>query len=99
MRTKMAEKAESGNGHFSHFSPNTNLFEELEKVFRDYGESGTGMTRHYVHDDEEAKLYGADPGTFTGWRSLPEKSNLLFYEGLPGAVVTDKGNIAHHPDR
>ena len=42
MRTKMAEEAERGNKHFSHFSPETNLFEELEKLFRDYGESGTG---------------------------------------------------------
>ena len=67
MRTKMAEEAERGNKHFSHFSPETNLFEELEKAFRDYGESGTGTTRHYVHDDGEAKLYGADPGTFTEW--------------------------------
>src|SRR5438034_402883 len=56
MRTKMAEEAERGNKHFSHFSPETNLFEELEKLFRDYGESGTGTTRHYVHDHEEAKL-------------------------------------------
>ena len=42
MRAKMAEEAERGNRHFSHFSPETNLFEELERVFRDYGESGTG---------------------------------------------------------
>ena len=98
MRTKMAEEAERGNKHFSHFSPETNLFEELEKVFRDYGESGTGTTRHYVHDDGEAKLYGADPGTFTEWGPLPEKSDLLFYEGLHGAVVTDKVNIAQHAD-
>ena len=56
MRTKLAEEAERGNKHFSHFSPETNLFEELERVFRDYGESGTGTTRHYVHDDDEAKL-------------------------------------------
>ena len=34
MRTKMAEEAERGNKHFSHFSPETNLFEELEQVFR-----------------------------------------------------------------
>ena len=39
---KMAEEAERGNKHFSHFSPETNLFEELEETFRDYGESGTG---------------------------------------------------------
>jgi phosphoribulokinase len=98
MRTKMLDEAERDNKHFSHFSPETNLFEELEKIFRDYGESGTGTTRHYVHDDEEAKLYGADPGTFTKWRPLPEQSDLLFYEGLHGAVVTDKVNIAQHAD-
>ena len=98
MRTKMAEEAERGNRHFSHFSPETNLFEELEKAFRDYGESGTGTTRHYVHDDDEAKLYGAEPGTFTEWGPLPEDSDLLFYEGLHGAVVTDKVNIAQHAD-
>src|ERR1700733_7867668 len=94
MRTKMAEEGERGNKHFSHFSPETNLFEELERVFRDYGESGTGTTRHYVHDDDEAKLSGADPGKFNAWGSLREKSDLLFYEGLQGAVVTDKVNIA-----
>src|SRR3982074_1969737 len=85
MRTKMAEEAERGNKHFSHFSPETNLFDELAKWARDSGESGTGTTRHYVHDDEEAKLYGVAPGTFTGWSQLPEKSDLLFYEGLHGA--------------
>ena len=44
------------------------------------------------------KLYGAEPGTFTEWGPLPEKSDLLFYEGLHGAVVTDKVNIAQHAD-
>src|SRR3974377_585094 len=55
MREMMMEKAERGNKHFSHFSPETNLFEELEKLFRDYSESGTGTTRHYAHDEEEAQ--------------------------------------------
>ena len=98
MRTKMLEEAERGNRHFSHFSPETNLFEELEKAFLDYGESGTGTTRHYIHDDEEAKLYGAEPGTFTKWDQLPAESDLLFYEGLHGAVVTDRVNVAQHAD-
>ena len=47
---------------------------------------------------EEAKLYGAKPGTFTEWGPLPENTDLLFYEGLHGAVVTDKVNIAQHAD-
>ena len=41
-----------------------------------------------------AKLFGAEPGTFTGWQPLPEKTDLLFYEGLHGADVTDKVNVA-----
>ncbi|MGJ4885987.1 MULTISPECIES: phosphoribulokinase [unclassified Bradyrhizobium] len=98
MRRKMVEEAEIGNKHFSHFSPDTNLFEELEKTFRDYSETGTGMTRHYVHDEEEARLYDTRPGNFTEWSRLPEDSDLLFYEGLHGAVVTDKVNIAQHAD-
>ncbi|WP_315799523.1 phosphoribulokinase [Bradyrhizobium sp. SZCCHNR1002] len=98
MRRKMVEEAERGNKHFSHFSPETNLFEELEKTFRDYSETGTGTTRHYVHDEEEARLYDTRPGNFTKWSRLPEDSDLLFYEGLHGAVVTEKVNIAQHAD-
>ncbi|MCG6207907.1 phosphoribulokinase [Rhodopseudomonas sp. HC1] len=98
MRTKMAEEAERGNRHFSHFSPETNLFEELEQTFRDYSESGTGKTRTYVHDDKEAAVHGVAPGNFTEWHSLPETSDLLFYEGLHGAVMTDKVNVAQYAD-
>ena len=98
MRRKMVEEAERGNKHFSHFSPDTNLFEELEKTFRDYSETGTGMTRHYVHDEEEARLYDTRPGNFTEWSRLPDDSDLLFYEGLHGAVVTEKVNIVQHAD-
>ena len=98
MRTKMIEEGERGNRHFSHFSPETNLFEELEKLFRDYSEAGCGTTRHYVHDDEEAGLYGASPGTFTEWEPIQQGSDLLFYEGLHGAVVTDKVNVAQYAD-
>src|SRR5258708_21137577 len=57
MRRKMVEETERGSTHFSHFSPETNLFEELERLFRDYGESRTGTTRHYLHDHGETKLY------------------------------------------
>jgi phosphoribulokinase len=98
MRTQMAKEAERGNRHFSHFSPETNLFEELERAFRDYGETGTATTRHYVHDAEESALHGTAPGTFTEWERLPESSDLLFYEGLHGAVVTDKVNVARYAD-
>ncbi|PZA10439.1 phosphoribulokinase [Rhodopseudomonas palustris] len=98
MRNKMAEEAEKGNKHFSHFSPETNLFEELETTFRDYATTGTGRTRTYVHDDKEAAIHGVAPGNFTEWHSLPADSDLLFYEGLHGAVITEKVNVAQHAD-
>ena len=98
MYSAMAEEEAKGNRNFSHFGPSANLLAELEAVFCSYGESGTGKTRHYIHDDEEAALYGLKPGTFTEWEALPENSELLFYEGLHGAVKTEKVNIARHPD-
>src|SRR5260370_35379310 len=76
MRTKMAEEGERGNKHFSHFSPETNLFEELERVFRAYGESGTGTTRHYVHENDTHKLNGAEPGTLTKRGSIAENTAI-----------------------
>ena len=34
MKAKMAEAAQEGNKHFSHFGPEANLFAELEELFR-----------------------------------------------------------------
>ena len=98
MKEKMAEEPERGNHPFSHFGPNANLLAELETVFRDFGDTGSGRTRHYVHDDQEAEKYGSPPGTFTDWETIPEGTELLFYEGLHGAVVTDDVNVAQHCD-
>ncbi|MEJ0095612.1 MAG: phosphoribulokinase [Methylocella sp.] len=98
MRQVMADEEANGNRHFSHFGPSANLLEELETVFRHYSATGTAKTRHYVHDEREAELYRCPPGVFTDWAPLPENTELLFYEGLHGAVVTDKVNIAKHAD-
>ena len=94
MRQKMAEAEAAGNKHFSHFGVEANLLEELQEIFIQYGTNGTGRTRHYVHDEREAELYGSPPGSFTPWEELPPKTDLLFYEGLHGCVVTDKVNLA-----
>jgi phosphoribulokinase len=98
MKRVMAEAEAKGNRHFSHFGPEANLFEELEYLFRTYGESGRGRSRVYVHDVEEAEKLGSSPGTFTPWKDIPEGSDLLFYEGLHGAVVTGTVNVAQHAD-
>ncbi len=96
MKIAMAEAAKTGNNHFSHFGPEANLLEELESLFRTYGETGSGRVRKYLHNAEEAAPYKQEPGTFTPWEDLPGGTDMLFYEGLHGAVVTDKVNIAQH---
>jgi phosphoribulokinase len=98
MRQRMAEELDKGNQHFSHFSPESNLFGELEGLFQEYGTSGKGKFRKYLHNEEEAAPYKQAPGTFTAWNDLPAGTDLLFYEGLHGAVVTDQVNVARHAD-
>ncbi len=46
----------------------------------------------------EAELHGVQPGHFTDWREIGEGSDLLFYEGLHGAVKADGIDIAKHAD-
>jgi phosphoribulokinase len=98
MKTRQAEAERNGNRNFSHFGPENNLFAELELLFRTYGEKGTGRTRKYLHDLEEAAPFKQEPGTFTPWTDVPPETQLLFYEGLHGAVVTPEVDIAKHPD-
>jgi phosphoribulokinase len=98
MKVQLAEAAARGNNHFSHFGPENNLFKELEALFRTYGETGSGRVRRYLHDEKEAEPYKQEPGTFTDWEDIPQGTDLLFYEGLHGAVVTPEVNVAQHAD-
>ena len=98
MKRRTAEEETRGNHNFSHFGLEANLLAELQETFADYAATGSGRTRHYVHDTEEVALYGAPPGTFTAWEDLPRDSDLLFYEGLHGAVVHGDIDIARHGD-
>ena len=98
MKAKMLEAQNEGNLHLSHFGPENNLFEELEALFRSYGETGSGRLRKYLHDEEEARVYGQKPGEFTPWEDLPPNTDLLFYEGLHGGVVTGAVDVARHTD-
>ncbi len=91
-------KAQAEGRNLSHFGPEGNLFDKLEELFRTYAETGTGMRRFYLHSQEEAEPYGQKPGTFTPWEPIPEGTDLLFYEGLHGGVVTDEVNVAQHVD-
>jgi phosphoribulokinase len=98
MKLKMAEAEKAGNTHFSHFGPESNLFDEIATLFKTYSTTGQGKSRKYLHNTEEAAPYRQEPGTFTAWEALPEKTDMLFYEGLHGAVVTPEVDVAQYPD-
>ena len=97
MKARIADEEARGNPNFSHFNSEANELDKLASIFEEYGRQGTGRTRTYVHDDDEAKIYGVPQGTFSSWREF-EPSDLLFYEGLHGCVVTDSANVAQHAD-
>lgn len=94
MRAELIRRQAEGDQTFSHFSFEANELGELERVFRDYAATGTGRTRHYIHDAGEAERHGVPPGEFTAWASFADGSDLLFYEGLHGAVVNDSVDLA-----
>ncbi len=98
MKVELDRRLAEGDRSFSHFSYEANELAELESVFKSYGETGTGRTRTYVHNDEEAERHSTPPGEFTQWRNFKEGSDILFYEGLHGAVCTDDFKIAKYAD-
>lgn len=103
MKAEMAQAAKQ-NKNISHFGPEANRFDLLEDLFRSYGENGTGKKRYYLHSDEEAAAYNARFGTelkagqFTPWEDVPPQTDLLFYEGLHGLIVTEENQVAQHVD-
>jgi phosphoribulokinase len=101
-RVEMRERvkgADSGaSPPISHFGPEANLLGELADTFAEYGASGRGRLRRYVHDATEAKDLGSEPGTFTDWQQMSATSDLLFYEGLHGGYVGDGVDVARHVD-
>ena len=96
-RHAMDEMAESSDSsHITHFGPDGNLFEELEASFKSYTKTGVCRRRYYVHDQIEAAQHGALIGTMTEWESTPNGTDLMFYEGLHGGLITEKANIAQY---
>lgn len=98
MREKIAAERDTGNASFSHFGPDSNVFDKLENLFRQYAEDGSGQFRRYLHNETEAAVYDQEPGTFTPWEPIPEGSDLLFYEGLHGAIKTETIDVCQYID-
>ena len=98
MNKAMKASEKRGNKNFSHFGPSANLLEDLETLFRTYGETGEGKFRRYLHDSDEATFFKQDAGTFTPWEEIKKQTDLLFYEGLHGGYVYEGIDIAQHVD-
>jgi phosphoribulokinase len=90
--------AASRGENISHFGPEANLLCDLGQLFKTYGESGTGKRRFYVHNEIEAQEHGVPTGQFTDWQDLPMDTDMLLYEGLHGAMVTDECDVAKFAD-
>lgn len=99
MKAAMEKAEKEGNNTFSHFGPEANVFDRLEDLFSTYGKTGKGQKRLYLHSDEEAEPYeGLSAGQFTPWEDIPVNTDLMFYEGLHGGVVSEDANVAQHVD-
>jgi phosphoribulokinase len=98
MRDALKQAERDGVHNFSHFGPDANMLAELEQLFANYGKSGSGKFRRYVHDDTDAAKFKLPSGTFTPWEDIESDTDMLFYEGLHGAAVTDNVDIAQHAD-
>ena len=70
MKARIAEEEAKYNNHFSHFNPEANELDILAEVFEEYGRTGRGRTRTYLHDDDEAAPFGQPAGTFSPWRDF-----------------------------
>jgi len=91
-------KARDAGKHISYFGPEANDFKLLEQTFMEYGQTGQGKSRKYLHTYDEAVPWNQVPGTFTPWQPLPEGSDVLFYEGLHGGVETPQHKVAEYVD-
>jgi phosphoribulokinase len=103
MKTEMAKVADQ-HKTLSHFGPEANRFDLLAELFHTYGDTGMGKRRYYLHSEEEADAHNnrlgtqLAPGQFTPWEDIESGTDLLFYEGLHGLVVTEEDNVAQHVD-
>jgi len=97
MRAAVAEAAEKGK-ILTHFGPEGNCLDGLERLFQNYSETGKGERRFYIHSEAEGIPFNQPAGTFTPWEEIDGNTDLLFYEGLHGGIVTDDVNIAQFTD-
>ena len=67
---------------------------EMDMAIRKARDQG----KHISYFGPEANDFGLLENTFTPWQPLPEPTDVLFYEGLHGGVVTPQYNVAQNVD-
>lgn len=103
MREVMKTASAEGR-NMSHFGLEANVLDKLEDLFKEYGETGNGQRRYYLHSSEEAEYHNgrlgtdAKPGEFTPWESIESGTDMLFYEGLHGGIVAKDIDVAQYVD-
>lgn len=85
----LLQEARNSGRHLSWFGPECNHLAELEALFRTYAATGSGILRHYAHNESHAAELGVPVGEFTSWQPLPNGSDILLYEGQHGGVRAD----------
>jgi len=95
---KALAEAESRGEILSHFGASGNEFGMLNDLFSDYAKTGKGKIRKYLHNEEEAKPYDLEPGTFSPFEEIEDDTDFLFYEGLHGAVKDGDIDVGKHVD-
>ena len=94
----MVQRALVRGENFSHYGQDANHLDRLEALFRDYSTHGRGEMRRYLHTEDEALAHDKHAGSFTDWEAIPFGTDVLFYEGLHGGVVTDRVDVAQYVD-
>lgn len=94
----LAQVAAEQGKTLTHFGASANLFTQLAELFKQYSTDATGQHRYYIHNQTESELHNTEVGNLTEWQDIEPNTDLLFYEGLHGGVVTEEVNVAEHTD-
>ena len=78
-RVRAADRARARQSAIS--APRRTCSSELAATFADYGATGSGKVRRYIHDEAEAKELGGEPGTFTAWQPMIERQRPAVLRG------------------
>ena len=98
MKAKMAEAQRGRQRALQPLRSGGQPFAELEALFRAYGESGRGQRPQVPARRRRGRALRPGARHVHAVEDIPPDTDLLFYEGLHGAVVTDEVDVAQHAD-